>query len=171
MPAAISTLQKPYCQSGLLMPEVFAWSFANTADYLNFGMYHWRKGSLLWHNSRLLCGRQRLCCTAFHPKFGMPCLIVVRSWPQVYEGYDLWGADKAMPDFRNCSISYHGPGAGEILPTEIPLVKDLLLDSVCSSICTIWATPFCSWTCARRTFPSVHGLAPAGYHLLDSVSL
>ena len=34
------------------------------------------------------------------------------SWRKVYEGYDMWGEDKVAPDFRNCSISYHGPTAG-----------------------------------------------------------
>ena len=32
----------------------------------------------------------------------------------MYEGYDMWGEDKVLPDFRNCSISYHGPTAGRL---------------------------------------------------------
>ncbi len=46
---------------------------------------------------------------------------------QVYEGYDLWGRDMRMPDFTNCSVTYHGRKAGRACHPK-SLVKPLAAD-------------------------------------------
>lgn len=46
---------------------------------------------------------------------------------QVYEGYDLWTQDDTVPDFTNCSTSYHGPEAGRACHPK-SLVRPLAVD-------------------------------------------
>lgn len=61
------------------------------------------------------------------------------SWLKVYEGYDMWDEDKVAPDFRNCSISYHGPTAGlaKIFHWSMPRTqRQLLFATECISVCS-----------------------------------
>ena len=46
---------------------------------------------------------------------------------QVYTGYDIWGNDEHIPDFTNCSVSYHGPNAGRACHPK-SLVRPLAVD-------------------------------------------
>lgn len=46
---------------------------------------------------------------------------------QVYEGYDLWERDMRMPDFTNCSVTYHGHKAGRACHPK-SLVRPLAVD-------------------------------------------
>ena len=46
---------------------------------------------------------------------------------QVYTGYDIWDNDEHIPDFTNCSVSYHGPSAGRACHPK-SLVRPLAVD-------------------------------------------
>lgn len=47
---------------------------------------------------------------------------------QVYEGYNLWDMwDMRMPDFSNCSVTYHGHKAGRACHPK-SLVRPLAVD-------------------------------------------
>ena len=71
-------------------------------------------------------------------------LIPICVWLQVYEGYDMWGEDRVLPDFRNYSISYHGPTAGRLTLSTHALHAGE--HPACLAVCRSTYCPMCS-TC------------------------